>query len=64
MDRFRTDNTEGYSQSDLDALNAAFERELASSDTEWMDDITRKSFEDHVAEQVQQVYDLYPERHG
>lgn len=64
MDRFRMDNTEGYSQSDLDALNAAFEQELADSITDWMDDSTLRSFEDHVAEQVQQAYDLYPERQG
>lgn len=64
MKRFRRDNTEGYTQDDLDALNEAFERELATHDYEHLDDAARGSFEDHIAEQVQQVYDLYPERHG
>ena len=63
-DMFRRDNTEGYSESDLEALNAAFERELAGQDTEWMTEDVLTSFRKHLAEQVQQQFDLYPERYG
>ena len=62
--RFRRDNTEGYSQADLDRLNEMFDREIAASDIEPDDEASRSSFEDYIAEQVQQMYDSYPERHG
>ena len=62
--RFRLDNTEGYSQADLDRLNEMFDREIAAADIEPDDKMAYGLFKDYIAEQVQQMYDLYPERHG
>lgn len=59
MDRFRTDNTEGYSCSDLALLNERFLDAvyLPPDALARMSDIERKSWEDHCAEQVLADFD-------
>jgi hypothetical protein len=53
MQRFQMDNTEGYTQSELDEMNRAFAAMVdacpLSADT--------KSWQDHLAEQVQFFFD-------
>lgn len=61
-ERFRRDNTEGYTQDQLDELNRLFDAYMASSDTEHLDDSALASFEDFAAEQVQAQFDYSP--HG
>jgi hypothetical protein len=59
MARFRQDNTEGYSDSDLAALNRLYEEAvyLPADALERMNDLERGSWEDHCAEQVQADFD-------
>ena len=54
MERFTMDNTEGYSQEMLDALNAMFtdQVEADTDETTDMDDIRSKSYEDYIAESL------------
>lgn len=58
MKRFRMDNTEGYSQPELDRLNDAFERIMANDYNPeahadgYYDSIEYKSWQDHIAEQL------------
>jgi hypothetical protein len=63
MPRFRTDNTAGYSDTDLAALNEAFETVVinnhdpdAHADGYYESD-EYKSWEDWVAEQIQADFD-------
>ena len=60
MARFRQDNTEGYSDSELAELNAAYEEVLGNNppNPELGDPEVDKSFEDFVAETVQARFDL------
>lgn len=54
--RFRDDNTEGYTATDLAALNAAFATIMG--DSEWCtEDDAYKSWQDHVAETLLSRYD-------
>ena len=59
--RFKTDNTDGYSQGDLDVLNAAFDAIMVDNASAWcMADGSRddyKSWQDHVAETLLSRYD-------
>jgi hypothetical protein len=61
--RFRQDNTEGYSDADLAALNAAFEEimnanaDLWANDTSPGRDLAFKSWQDNVAEELLFRYD-------
>lgn len=59
--RFRLDNTTGYAQSDLDALNRAFETIMDDSADVWagwfMTGDAFKSWQDHVAERLLARYD-------
>ena len=61
--RFRQDNTEGYSDADLAALNAAFEEvinanaDLWANDTSPSRDLAFKSWQDNVAEEFLFRYD-------
>jgi hypothetical protein len=59
MPRFRQDNTEGYSDADLVALNEAYEQAMADNYSEGLvpDSIEYKSWQDHVAERVQADFD-------
>lgn len=59
MNRFRQDNTEGYSDAELVKLNEAFEslKSDCASSLEEMDGLARKSYEDHIAERVQAAFD-------
>ena len=56
--RFRQENTEGYSDADLAALNAAFEEimnanaDLWANDTSPGRDLAFKSWQDNVAEEL------------
>jgi hypothetical protein len=54
--RFTTDNTEGYSQADLDKLNMIHEELLSCLALRGID-IEDKSLQDHTAEQVLASYD-------
>jgi hypothetical protein len=58
MTRFRQDNTQGYSDADLDEMNAVFDH-IMTEDYPDSDepDFNRKSFEDHVAEKIQFAFD-------
>lgn len=51
MNRFTTDNTQGYSASDLKALNAEFDRRVAAEGA------TDESHLDHIAERVLADFD-------
>lgn len=51
MNRFTTDNTEGYSARDLKTLNAEFDRRVAAEGA------TDKSHLDHIAERVLADFD-------
>lgn len=59
MERFRQDNTEGYSDADLRALNERYaEAVYLPPDTlERMGDLAVWSWEDHCAEQVLADFD-------
>lgn len=59
MTCFTMDNTEGYTQTDLDSLNAKWAAETAKHRPVLMQmtDIEAKSFRDHLAEQILFVYD-------
>lgn len=61
-ERFRRDNTEGYTQDQLDELNRMFDAYMATSDTEHLDDSAQASFEDFAAEQVQAQFDYSPHK--
>jgi hypothetical protein len=54
--RFRMDNTEGYSQADLDALNEAFDY-LANECVLDPDHYNIKSWHDHIVERLLTRYD-------
>jgi hypothetical protein len=56
-ERFRMDNTEGYSQDQLDVLNERFDLAMRQYQDVGEDDFRRKSLEDHVAETVLADYD-------
>lgn len=60
MPRFTQDDTEGYSDQDLIALNAAYEEMvyLPPDALARMNDLTLGSWEDHCAEQVQFDFDI------
>lgn len=61
--RFRGDNTEGYSQAELDDLNDAFERIMADEYTPeahadgYYDSIEYKSWQDFIAEALLANFD-------
>jgi len=61
--RFRQENTEGYSDADLAALNAAFEEvmnanaDLWANDTSPGRDLAFGSWQDNVAEELLLRYD-------
>lgn len=59
MNRFRQDNTEGYSAAQLAILNEEFD--LRASEVEdyldTLSDLERKSHLDHIAENVQSEFD-------
>ena len=57
MPRFTRDNTEGYSQTDLDELNRRYEAAIAAEEP-IADDI-RDSHEKNIAERVQTEFDLH-----
>jgi hypothetical protein len=63
MTRFRMDNTEGYNQAELDALNEAFEEVMnntydpAQQAAGYYDSIEYKSWQDHVAETLLARFD-------
>lgn len=62
MTKFRTDNTEGYEQSDLDALNSAFDDIMAENASAWCMASPHRpgdyqSWQDHVAEKLLSAYD-------
>lgn len=59
MPRFTDQNTEGYSAEDLERLNVQFAREMERRDAVMsaMDDLARKSYEDHIAERVLADFD-------
>jgi hypothetical protein len=42
--RFRQDNTDGYSDADLAALNAAFEQIMKANAELWANDVARSRF--------------------
>lgn len=58
MKRFRMDNTDGYSQPELDEMNQAFEQIMAdnydpdSLANGYYDSIEYKSWQDHIAETI------------
>lgn len=56
MARFEMDNTEGYSQSDLKALNEAFDY-LTNERVLDPDKYDVKSWHDHIAERLLVRYD-------
>lgn len=58
--RFRSDNTEGYSEAELAELNAAYETILAAVPPEEGEDtesIHFKSWEDSISERLLALYD-------
>ena len=55
--RFRMDNTEGYTNADLEALNAAYETILAREPIDWPEGMEFKSWADHVCETLLFRYD-------
>ena len=58
MARFSSDNTEGYSESDLAALNTAFVQVCTIGDLpERSDDLYTGSLLDVIAENLQAAYD-------
>jgi hypothetical protein len=57
MQRFRMDNTEGYTQEQLDYLSERFATWMADEDLAGLDDMARKSYEDHIAESLLALYD-------
>lgn len=59
MPHFTADNTDGYSQSDLAALNRTFNAAIAS--VEPLSDDIRKSYEDYVAERILAEFDATAE---
>lgn len=56
MTRFRQDNTDGYSDADLAALNEAFD-EIVSANYDYRHDANCKSWQDSVAEKLLARYD-------
>jgi len=59
MERFRQDNTEGYSNADLAELNRRFDLVMLADQPSMaeMSDLVRASHEDNLAERVQVVFD-------
>lgn len=59
MARFTDQNTEGYSAEDLAFMNDQFCREMARQGVTMvqMDDLARKSYEDHLAELILADFD-------
>jgi hypothetical protein len=57
MQRFTTDNTEGYDQDQLDELNERLELAIAQAEIEDSPFADRKSVEDHLAERVLVEFD-------
>jgi hypothetical protein len=61
--RFRLENTEGYSDADLAALNAAFEEVMSANADLWANDtspdrdLAFRSWQDNVAEELLFRYD-------
>lgn len=57
--RFDETNTEGYSHAELDELNRRFDKEIDKEHhLRWQDDeLTYKSWTDHVAERVLAKFD-------
>lgn len=54
QDKFRTDNTEGYTAAQLAELNRRYEERIEDATPA---DRAEKSFRDHVAERVQAEFD-------
>jgi hypothetical protein len=58
MQRFRMDNTEGYTQNDLDELNQIWDKTLEGFENDPIPEDIRKSFLDFLSEQILSKYDL------
>jgi oligoribonuclease (3'-5' exoribonuclease) len=58
-ERFRQDNTSGYSDADLAELNRRFDLMMLADQPSLaeMSDLIRKSHEDHLAERVLAAFD-------
>lgn len=57
MPRFTDDNTDGYSQTDLDILNAKFDAAMATVGMDGVEDIVRKSHEDYTVQAILADFD-------